>query len=70
MWDAGRPVSIRLGDKASEVSVREPCKQYAAATKRVKVESNPEGIVVTRKGGGPADWLCDLWLAERLADAA
>jgi hypothetical protein len=37
--------------------------------KKVKVESGPEGIVVSRKGGQQADWLCDLWLAERLADA-
>jgi hypothetical protein len=64
----GRPVSIRLGDKSSEVSVREACREYAAASKRVKVESDAEGITVTRKGGEPADWLCDLWLAERLAD--
>jgi hypothetical protein len=36
--------------------------------KKVSVEGGPEGIVVTRKGGGQADWLCDLWLAERLAE--
>ncbi len=38
--------------------------------KKMTVEGGPEGIVVTRKGGAQADWLCDLWLAERLADAA
>lgn len=37
--------------------------------KKVTVEGGPEGIVVSRKGGEQADWLCDLWLAERLADA-
>lgn len=37
--------------------------------KKVAVAGGPEGIVVTRKGGGQADWLCDLWLAERLAEA-
>jgi hypothetical protein len=37
--------------------------------KKVAVEGGPEGIVVRRKGGGQADWLCDLWLAERLAEA-
>lgn len=37
--------------------------------KKVAVEGGPEGIEVTRKGGGQADWLCDLWLAERLAEA-
>jgi len=38
--------------------------------KKVTVEGGPEGIVVSRKGGEQADWLCDLWLAERLAEAA
>lgn len=37
--------------------------------KKLTVEGGPEGIVVSRKGGAQADWLCDLWLAERLADA-
>jgi hypothetical protein len=37
--------------------------------KQVKVEGGGEGIVVSRKGGGPSDWLSDLWLAERLAAA-
>jgi hypothetical protein len=36
--------------------------------KKVTAEGGPEGIVVQRKGGGQADWLCDLWLAERLAE--
>lgn len=37
--------------------------------KKVEVEGGPEGIVVSRKGGAQSDWLCDLWLAELLADA-
>jgi hypothetical protein len=37
--------------------------------KKVSVAGSPEGIEVARKGGGQADWLCDLWLAERLAPA-
>jgi hypothetical protein len=37
--------------------------------KKLTVEGSPEGIVVARKGGEQADWLCDLWLAEQLADA-
>jgi hypothetical protein len=37
--------------------------------KRLEVRGGPEGIVVTRKRGEPRDWLCDLWLAERLAAA-
>jgi hypothetical protein len=35
--------------------------------KKVTVDGGPEGVVVKRKGGEQADWLCDLWLAERLA---
>jgi hypothetical protein len=38
--------------------------------KKLTVEGGPEGIVVARKGGEQADWLCDLWLAEQLAEAA
>jgi hypothetical protein len=37
--------------------------------KKLTVEGGPEGIVVSRKGGQQGDWLCDLWLAERLAEA-
>jgi hypothetical protein len=37
--------------------------------KSVTVEGGPEGVVVVRKGGEQSDWLCDLWLAERLASA-
>jgi len=36
--------------------------------RKVTVEGGPEGIVVARKGGAQSDWLCDLWLAERLAE--
>ncbi len=36
--------------------------------KKVTVEGGPDGIVVARKGGAQSDWLCDLWLAERLAE--
>jgi hypothetical protein len=35
--------------------------------KKVTVAAGPEGITVVRKGGEQSDWLCDLWLAERLA---
>jgi hypothetical protein len=37
--------------------------------KRLELSGGEEGIVVTRKQGAPSDWLCDLWLAERLAVA-
>ena len=66
----GRPVSVRLGDGSSEVTVGEPSRAFAAKSRKLKVESGSEGIVVARKGGDQADWLCDLWLAERLADVA
>jgi len=65
----GRPVSVRLGDGSSEVTVGEPSRAFAAKSRKLQVESGPEGIVVARKGGAQADWLCDLWLAEHLADA-
>lgn len=70
----GRQVAVRLGGHedvgVSEVFVGEPCADFAASGKRLSVESGPEGIVVTRGKGEQHDWLCDLWLAERLADAA
>lgn len=65
----GRRVVIRLGSGEGEVSVAEPSRQYEAVSRRISVHSGPEGIVVTRKGGEQGDWLCDLWLAERLASA-
>jgi hypothetical protein len=69
----GRRVSVRLGSgevkSTSEVTVREPAAEFEAKSGTVEVTSGPEGIVVTRKGGEQSDWLCDLWLAERLASA-
>ncbi len=38
--------------------------------KRLEVSGGAEGIVVTRRKGEQRDWLCDLWLAERLATTA
>jgi hypothetical protein len=37
--------------------------------KKVTIAAGPEGIEVVRKSGEQSDWLCDLWLAERLARA-
>lgn len=37
--------------------------------KRLEVSGGAEGIVLVRKKGDQRDWLCDLWLAERLASA-
>jgi hypothetical protein len=67
----GRQVAVRLGGHedagSSEVIVAEPCADFAAAGKCLSVEAGAAGIVVTRKKGEQRDWLCDLWLAERLA---
>ncbi len=61
---------VRPGDGAPE-SVVAALKDVPNSTrwKKVTVEGGPEGVTVLRKGGEQADWLCDLWLAERLARA-
>jgi hypothetical protein len=61
---------VRPGDDAP-VAIAEALKSAPNSTrwKRVAVDGGAEGIVVARKGGEQSDWLCDLWLAERLADA-
>ena len=67
----GRQVAVRLGGHedagTSEVIVATPCNGYQARSKRVEIRSGPDGITVVRRKGAQADWLCDLWLAERLA---
>lgn len=67
----GRPVVVRIGGHedagTTAVIVGEPSHEWEAKSKRVAVTSGPEGIVVTRRKGEGRDWLCDLWLAERLA---
>jgi hypothetical protein len=69
----GRPVMVRIGGHedagTSEVIVGGEASEYEAKSKRLSVRSGSEGIVVVRRKGGPRDWLCDLWLAERLAAA-
>jgi hypothetical protein len=57
--------------KDAPAAVAEALKASPNSTrwKKVTIEGGPEGIVVTRKGGEQADWLCDLWLAELLAAA-
>jgi hypothetical protein len=56
-------------DKGTPAEIAEALKAVPASTrwKRVEATGGPEGIVVTRKGGGQSDWMCDLGLAERLA---
>jgi hypothetical protein len=58
--DDGAPAAVTAALRSVPNSVR---------WKRVEVEGGPEGIVVIRKKGEQRDWLSDLWLAERLADA-
>ena len=69
----GRRVTVRWGGHedagVSEVIVAVPCREFAASSKRVEVSSGPDGILVRRRRSGREDWLCDLWLAEKLASA-
>lgn len=70
-WSArSRDGRIRAGDGAPDAVVS-ALKEVPNSVrwKRVSVSGGPEGIVVTRKKGEQGDWLCDLWLAERLAGA-
>lgn len=66
----GRQVAVRFGGHEdaglSEVAIAAPCRPFEAKSKRVEVRSGPEGLVVSRKKASPGEWLCDLWLAERL----
>jgi len=59
---------VRPADGTPE-NVTAALKEAPSSTrwKKVTVEGGAEGIVVARGGGGQSDWLCDLWLAERLA---
>ena len=70
----GRPVAVRIGGHedagTTEVYVGGAANEYEARSKRLIVRGGPEGIAVVRRKGDPRDWLCDLWLAERLAGAA
>lgn len=67
----GRSVVVRIGGHedagTTAVIVAEPSNEYEAKGKRLTVTSGPEGILVTRRKSDGHDWLCDLWLAERLA---
>jgi hypothetical protein len=59
---------IRAGDGApSAVAAALGDVPNSTGWKGVKVEGGRDGIVVERKGNR-GDWLCDLWLAERLAE--
>jgi hypothetical protein len=61
---------VRPGkDAPAEVAAALQAVPNSTRWKSLKVEGGPEGIAVTRVGGEQSDWLCDLWLAERLASA-
>jgi len=66
----GRAVVVRFGGdedaRHSKVVLSVPCNEFSAESKRVAVRSDPEGLVISRRKAAPGDWLCDLWLAERL----
>lgn len=67
----GQRVTVRWGGHEeggySEVTVSSPCREFAATSKLIEVRSGPAGIAISRRKAKPGDWLCDLWLAERLA---
>ena len=65
-----RDGKVRPADGAPE-SVASTLRGVPNSTrwKKVTVAGGPEGIEVVRKGGEQSDWLCDLWLAERLVEA-
>lgn len=67
----GRPVVVRFGGHEdaglSEVAVAIPCQEFEAKSRRVEVRSGPAGLLISRRKAKQGDWLCDLWLAERLA---
>jgi hypothetical protein len=62
---------VRAGDGAPDGIVTTLAEvPNSARWKKLTAEGGSGGIVITRKGAGQADWLCDLWLAERLAEAS
>jgi hypothetical protein len=66
-----RDGKVRPGDEVPEpfaAALREM--PNSTRWKKMTIEAGPEDIVIARKGGAQADWLCDLWLAEYLADLA
>jgi hypothetical protein len=67
----GKPVAVRFGGHEdaglSEIAIAVPCHEFEAKSRRVEVRSGPQGLLISRRKAKPGDWLCDLWLAERLA---
>jgi hypothetical protein len=71
-WTArSRDGRVRPGDGApAEIVAALAEVPNSTRWKRLEIEAGPEGLLLTRKKGDARDWLCDLWLAERLAPAA
>jgi hypothetical protein len=60
---------VRPGDGApGEVVAALKDVPNSTGWKKVSVAGGPGGVEVVRKSGEQSDWLCDLWLAERLAE--
>ncbi len=65
-----RRVRSKQADLPGEVATALEAIPRSAAWKNLRLSSDGKGIRVRRKPlGESASWLCDLWLAERLADA-
>ena len=62
---------IKAADGAPE-AVREALRAVPGSVrwKGVRGHAGPDGITIERTGTKTGDWLLDLWLAERLAEAA
>jgi hypothetical protein len=65
----GERLHAGAGSPAEVAEILDPLRA-SSYWKGVSFEGGPSGIVVERKGHGGEHWMCDLWLAERLADAA
>ncbi len=57
------------GDPAAPIAEALAAVPNSSRWRGVSAAGGPDGVVVTRRGGKPSDWMCDLWLAERLAEA-
>jgi hypothetical protein len=67
-FEAGRPAPCGAGRPVRD----RPLLGSLGSSKRwngVRVEAGDEGLIVYRRSSGEGDWLCDLWLAARLAAA-
>jgi hypothetical protein len=61
---------LRVDGDAPAVAVALEPLRASSYWKGVTVSGGPKGIVVTRGHDGGSHWMRDLWLAERLAEAA